>query len=59
MPDSESATPRSPAKLGEPDWTKNVPNAGYCASTSAPRDEALATARWKVASSVPDVRFTA
>ena len=45
MPASESAAPRSDANLGEPDWTKNVLKAGYCASTSAPSDEALAAAR--------------
>ena len=59
IPASDSCPPRSPAKVGEPDWTKNVPKAGYCASTSAPMDEALATARSKVASSVPAARFTA
>ena len=59
IPASDSAEPRSDAKLGEPDWTKNVPKAGYCASTSPPRDEALATVLWKVASSAPAVRFTA
>jgi len=59
IPASDSCPPRSPAKVGEPDWTKNVPKAGYCASTSAPMDEALETARSKVASSVPAARFTA
>ena len=29
MPASDSAAPRSDAKLGELDWTKNVPKAGY------------------------------
>ena len=59
MPSVTRAAPRSGEKVGDAAWTKNVPNAGYWASTRPLRYEAWATARWKVARSVPLGRLTA
>ena len=59
MPSFTSAAPRSGEKVGDADCTKNVPNAGYWASTIPPWNEAWAAARWNVALSVPLGRLTA